>query len=76
MKFLVAFTLGLAALADLAAAEGNFKNTCKTDWYVEDGHYMVATCKRKDGSYMRTRQDMNLCIGYYKSSGVLLGQDK
>lgn len=75
MKLSVAFTLGVAGLADLAAA-GGFKDSCKSDWYVEDRHYIVANCRRKDGSYMRTRQDTNLCIGYFKSSGTLMGSDK
>ncbi|KAK4169732.1 hypothetical protein QBC43DRAFT_283292 [Cladorrhinum sp. PSN259] len=73
MKLSVALMLGVAAFADLAAA-GGFKDSCKSDWYL-DGSHLVANCRRSDGSYLRSRQDMNLCIGYYKSSGLLTGQD-
>jgi hypothetical protein len=30
-------------------------------WYM-DGSKLVAECKRWNGSYMRSRQDMNLCM--------------
>ncbi|KAK4460157.1 hypothetical protein QBC42DRAFT_288774 [Cladorrhinum samala] len=47
MKLSALISLGLVALPELASAAGGFG----------------ATCKSKDGTWMRTRQDMNLCMG-------------
>ncbi|KAK4161161.1 hypothetical protein QBC43DRAFT_346835 [Cladorrhinum sp. PSN259] len=59
MKFsLATITLGIAVLPELVSA--GFSASCTWDW--QDPKYVVATCKRKDGSKLRTRQDMNLCI--------------
>ena len=63
MKFTLAtITLGLAALPEFASAAGNFLASCK-DIYWINPNFLVATCKKKDGTWMKTRQDMNLCIG-------------
>ncbi|KAK4462341.1 hypothetical protein QBC42DRAFT_286515 [Cladorrhinum samala] len=61
MKFTLAtITLGLAALPELAFAAGGFASTC--DWYWMERNFLVGNCRKKDGTYMRTRQDMNLCV--------------
>ncbi|KAK4466109.1 hypothetical protein QBC42DRAFT_330786 [Cladorrhinum samala] len=65
MKFITVLSLGLAALPELASA--SFASTCR-NWYWEDQHYFVSECKKKDGSWMRTRQDMNLCLGLNSSN--------
>ncbi|KAK4461484.1 Cyanovirin-N [Cladorrhinum samala] len=62
MKFTLAtITLGLATLPELTLAGGGFASSCK-DWYWMDNKFLVATCKKKNGSWLKTRQDMNLCI--------------
>ncbi|KAK0742029.1 hypothetical protein B0T21DRAFT_282866 [Apiosordaria backusii] len=72
MKFTLAtLTLGLAALPELASA--GFSSTCSWSW--QEPKYIVATCKRKDGSNLRTRQDMNLCVGADNWTGKLKTQD-
>ena len=30
-------------------------------WRMQE-NYMIAECKKANGQYMRTRQDMNLCL--------------
>ncbi|KAK3986118.1 hypothetical protein QBC44DRAFT_373425 [Cladorrhinum sp. PSN332] len=60
MKLSTALTLGLAAIPTIVSA--NFIDSCDSDWYW-DGKYMIANCRKADGSKFRTRQDMNLCIG-------------
>ncbi|KAK4188573.1 hypothetical protein QBC35DRAFT_548949 [Podospora australis] len=64
MKLSTVFTLGLAALPELASA--SFAQTCK-DWYIEGTTFrplLVATCSKSDGhSPRRTRHDLNLCMG-------------
>ncbi|KAK4458147.1 hypothetical protein QBC42DRAFT_290881 [Cladorrhinum samala] len=74
MKLSLGFTLGLAGLAQLAAADNGFKDSCNSDWYVEGGHYMIANCRRPDGSLVRTRMDLNLCMGRNTANGSLLGK--
>ncbi|KAK4184740.1 hypothetical protein QBC35DRAFT_454937 [Podospora australis] len=70
MKFSVAFAIGLAALPGLASA--SFAATCK-DWFWSDRHKFVATCKKADGTWRRTRQDMNLCLG--RSGDVIVSEN-
>ena len=74
MKLSLGFTLGLAGLAQLAAADNGFKDSCNSDWYVDGGHYMIANCRRPDGSLVRTRMDLNLCMGRNTANGSLLGK--
>ncbi|KAK4191316.1 hypothetical protein QBC35DRAFT_448589 [Podospora australis] len=71
MKFSTVAAIGLSVL--LPAVEASFMATC-SNWFWEDGHYMVADCKKADGSNRRTRQDMNLCIGA-TSAGYLVSQN-
>jgi hypothetical protein len=39
-----------------------------------DGKHMIAECRRLNGQYRRTRQDMNLCITNFH--GVLAPANK
>ncbi|KAG7289315.1 hypothetical protein NEMBOFW57_005682 [Staphylotrichum longicolle] len=61
MKITIALSIGMALLPEIASAAGGFFQSCKNSWYM-DGSKMVAECKRWNGSYMRSRQDMNLCM--------------
>ncbi|KAK3998049.1 hypothetical protein QBC44DRAFT_303166, partial [Cladorrhinum sp. PSN332] len=61
MKLSIALALGLAALPELASA--SFASTCR-NWYWMDAKYLVAECKKANQvDWLRTRHDMNLCIG-------------
>lgn len=33
-----------------------------------DGKHLITECRRLNGQYMRTRQDMNLCITNFKGA--------
>ncbi|KAK4171443.1 hypothetical protein QBC36DRAFT_94865 [Triangularia setosa] len=72
MKLMLAtLTLGLAALPELASA--GFAASCSWSW--QEPKYVVATCRKNDGSNFRTRQDMNLCVGANNFSGKLQSQN-
>ncbi|KAH6649435.1 Cyanovirin-N [Chaetomium tenue] len=70
MKYFVALLMGLSLLPQLALAAvgGGFYASCKHNWSM-DGKYMIAECRKTNGQYMRTRQDMNLCITNF--NGIL-----
>ncbi|KAK4655425.1 hypothetical protein QC762_0049890 [Podospora pseudocomata] len=68
---LSALTLALAALPELALA--GFAASCTWSW--QEPKYVVANCKKKDGSNFRTRQDMNLCVGVDNWTGRLISQN-
>ncbi|KAK3291033.1 uncharacterized protein B0H64DRAFT_50921 [Chaetomium fimeti] len=68
MQYLAALLMGLTLFPHLAVAAGGFFQSCRSSWYM-DGKYMIAECKRLNGQYRRTRQDMNLCVTNFR--GVL-----
>ncbi|KAK4184404.1 hypothetical protein QBC35DRAFT_58566 [Podospora australis] len=70
MKLTTIFTVGLVALAETASA--GFIDSCNSDWYW-DRNFMIANCRKTDGTIRRTRQDMNLCVGTV--NGVLVPQN-
>jgi hypothetical protein len=47
--------------AGLAIA-GDFSKSCD-DTTLEDSHYLVAKCQRKDSSSQRSKLDLNSCYG-------------
>ncbi|KAK4040427.1 hypothetical protein C8A01DRAFT_35569 [Parachaetomium inaequale] len=72
MKLAPALSMGLALLPGMVSAGGGFYNSCKENWHME-GNLMITECKKANGQYMRSRQDMNLCIG--NSFGTLRAAD-
>ncbi|KAK4160885.1 hypothetical protein QBC43DRAFT_337825 [Cladorrhinum sp. PSN259] len=71
MKLSVALSLGLAALPELASA--SFASTCR-NWYWITPNFLVAECKKANQvDWLRTRQDMNLCIG--RSNDAIVSQN-
>jgi hypothetical protein len=40
--------------------------TTALQWHIERGYYMVAECRRNNGSYRKTSQNLNLCVANYK----------
>ena len=43
-------------------------------WEIKEDHYLVATCKDKDGNEKRSQEDLNLCLHY--DNGGLNPMDK
>ncbi|KAK3986071.1 hypothetical protein QBC44DRAFT_219340, partial [Cladorrhinum sp. PSN332] len=62
---LATVTLGLEPLPELSSAA--FTSTCQ--WYWQQPKYVVASCQRNNGHWLRTTQDMNL--GVRNGNGVL-----
>jgi hypothetical protein len=42
-------------------------NTVRPQWHIEGNHYMIDECRKNNGAYRRTRQDLNLCVGNFDS---------